>query len=280
MDTRELKTFIDICQTHNFSKTGRNLFVSRSAVVQQINRLENNLHTRLFNRTSHGVTLTKAGMYFYPLAEQLIATDAEIFRKMRSFSNSLTIGTIFLNKPVLFEQKWRELDGWKDRPTVKFVELNDLRHIPEQVDIIEFFRIFGFFDKEYYFLPLKQDSAVLAVPQNSKLARKKKIQIADLNGLDVAMQAPNISKTGDEIEQYLKTRCSQIRFHNLETYNSSFFSTCQFNNWSMIIPTTWEDAARPYVFKKVDWHFKLNYGFYYRKDASQLVKELIQKWKK
>lgn len=58
METNRLAIFLDVCKTGNFSETGRNLYVSRSAIVQEIKKLENELGVQLFQRSTHAVKIT------------------------------------------------------------------------------------------------------------------------------------------------------------------------------------------------------------------------------
>ena len=58
-----LDTFMTVAESGSFSKAASQLFVTPSAVIQQINALEARLKVPLFNRTNKGVSLTKQGYY-------------------------------------------------------------------------------------------------------------------------------------------------------------------------------------------------------------------------
>ncbi|KRL88214.1 helix-turn-helix domain-containing protein [Lactobacillus kalixensis] len=64
MYNEQLDTFISIAESGSFSKTTEQMFISRNAVMQQINLLEKNTDLTLFIRTTHGVKLTAAGKIF------------------------------------------------------------------------------------------------------------------------------------------------------------------------------------------------------------------------
>ena len=40
METKQLAIFLDVCKTQSFSETSRNMYITRSAIVQHINKLE------------------------------------------------------------------------------------------------------------------------------------------------------------------------------------------------------------------------------------------------
>lgn len=57
----QLETFITVASLGSFSKAADELFVSPTAIMKQINMLENRLKVKLFIRTNHGLELTEAG---------------------------------------------------------------------------------------------------------------------------------------------------------------------------------------------------------------------------
>ncbi len=59
-----LETFIKVAECGSFTKAADALYVTATAVMKQINALESELSVRLFERTNHGSTLTKAGESF------------------------------------------------------------------------------------------------------------------------------------------------------------------------------------------------------------------------
>ena len=55
------KYFYAVAQTGNISAAAKQLYTSQPVVSKYIGRLENELHTQLFIRTSRGVRLTDEG---------------------------------------------------------------------------------------------------------------------------------------------------------------------------------------------------------------------------
>ena len=62
--------FYEVAGCRNFSVAARKLYISQPAVSKAISRLEENLDTVLFHRSSRGVTLTKEGELLYQHVEQ------------------------------------------------------------------------------------------------------------------------------------------------------------------------------------------------------------------
>ena len=65
MNDRQLLSFIKIVETGSFSKVAKDSFISVPAMVQQIDRLEEDLGFRLLLRSNQGVRLTDQGKIFY-----------------------------------------------------------------------------------------------------------------------------------------------------------------------------------------------------------------------
>lgn len=83
MNTRQLECFCLIAENNSFSQTAAALYISQSAVTQQISALEKELGFRLFERTTKAVRLTSAGEVFRPYAENAL--------QMLSRGNSLAL---------------------------------------------------------------------------------------------------------------------------------------------------------------------------------------------
>ena len=72
MYNHQLDTFIKTADLGSFCKAGEALYISSTAVIQQINLLENLCGFKLFVRSNHGVKLTPAGRSLYEDAKTLI----------------------------------------------------------------------------------------------------------------------------------------------------------------------------------------------------------------
>jgi DNA-binding transcriptional LysR family regulator len=73
MELRHLRYFLAVAETQNFRRAAEREFVAQSALSQQIARLEAQLGTRLFTRTTRHVRLTPAGEVLRPLARRILA---------------------------------------------------------------------------------------------------------------------------------------------------------------------------------------------------------------
>lgn len=77
MNENALQSFVKIVELESFSEAADALFVSQSALSQQIRALEKQLKVELFRHTRRQVILTPAGREFYPKARQILALYQE-----------------------------------------------------------------------------------------------------------------------------------------------------------------------------------------------------------
>lgn len=114
MELRQLSTFIRVAQFKSFSKAAESLGYSQSAVTVQIRQLEEELHTRLFDRMGKRITLTDPGAQFLSRAYDVLN---EVNKARLSVADAgelhgrLHIGTIeslcFAKLPAVLRQFWQ-----------------------------------------------------------------------------------------------------------------------------------------------------------------------------
>ncbi len=72
MDINQLKYFISVAQTLNFSEAARRNGLTQPSISHHINELEKQLDCKLFIRDKRSVTLTDAGRTFLPNALEIV----------------------------------------------------------------------------------------------------------------------------------------------------------------------------------------------------------------
>ena len=84
MNQSALEGFVKIVEMDSFSAAAEALYLSQSALSQQIRTLEGQLQFELFQHVPRRVILTPAGRDFYPKAKQLVALYQEAVRHARA----------------------------------------------------------------------------------------------------------------------------------------------------------------------------------------------------
>ena len=72
MYNHQLKTFLEVAEAGSFAGAAMKLYISSSAVIQQINNLEEDLKVSLFTRSKKGVCLTEAGEFLLERAKEIM----------------------------------------------------------------------------------------------------------------------------------------------------------------------------------------------------------------
>ena len=84
MNESALEGFVKIVEMNSFSAAAETLYLSQSALSQQIRTLEGQLQFELFQHVPRRVVLTPAGQDFYPKAKQLVALYQQAVRHARA----------------------------------------------------------------------------------------------------------------------------------------------------------------------------------------------------
>lgn len=107
MELRQLKYFLKVAETLNFSEAAKALYVTQSTLSQQVKQLEQEFGTQLLTRTSHSVSLTEAGYELVPYARKTIDSANLCKTLVADLSNlrsgTLNIGVTYTFSPILNE---------------------------------------------------------------------------------------------------------------------------------------------------------------------------------
>lgn len=136
MEFRRIEYFLVLAEKLNYAKAARELCISPQALTKQINLMEEELGTRLFNRTTRSVSLTEDGFLcknqFQNLKAQYDATIAAVEDAIRRKHKLIKIGffaplprNIFLNRIISslvsefddidFEMTTNNMDGLRSQ---------------------------------------------------------------------------------------------------------------------------------------------------------------------
>ena len=98
MDWDKLKIFHAVAESGNFTKATYALNLSQSAISRQIQSLENELKTQLFERHARGLSLTENGEYLFKTAHEVISklkdVESTLMDKKDKPSGKLTVTTV------------------------------------------------------------------------------------------------------------------------------------------------------------------------------------------
>lgn len=287
MYNSQLDTFICIADNGSFNKAAEKMFVSSTAVIKQINTLEQHLNMKLFHRTNHGITLTPAGSVLYRHAKNIIAYSesavSEAKQAMNTSGKTFCVGTSILNPCKPFMDVWYQVSdqfpGYKLH-IVPFKDdhadiLSEIEALGEKFD----FLVAGCDSKEWLsrcnFLKLGSYKQCIAVSHTHPLAKRKSISVKDLFGQTVMMVKKGDSGTVDciraELERYREVKIEDTpRFYDVEVFNQ-----CEQTGAVLLTLDCWKDVHPSIVTIPVKWNYALPYGILYSINCGVEVQNVV-----
>mgnify|MGYP002748022952 FL=1 len=79
MDLKQIEYIVKIAETGNITRAAEQLFVTQSALNQQLLKLENALGIKLFYRRKHDLTPTDAGKVYLKYGRQMLIEKREAY---------------------------------------------------------------------------------------------------------------------------------------------------------------------------------------------------------
>ncbi len=105
MDINQLKYFVSVSQTLNFTEAARRHGLTQPAISHHINELEAQLGSKLFTRDRRSVALTESGRGFLPYALEMIELSEkaafQISQMKKGYKGSLSIAALTTSSAIL-----------------------------------------------------------------------------------------------------------------------------------------------------------------------------------
>lgn len=286
MELRQLKYFVGIAETGRFSDASKALFISQSAVSQQIKALEEELGTQLFVRQPHSVALTESGQELLPLARRVLRGVTDCYERISDLKGmlcgELNIGLTFTLEAYVRDAMLRFL---KEYPKVQinahyrtYREL--LKNLRDgEIDIM--MSMMPISDHEFCESHHFGDYRLVAVMRdNHPLAKKEKLTFADLQPHSMILPEKGI-RDRNIIESYIHKETGQLNIRSLINDASAMMNIIQesnligiiaehaINNRPLLRTVPIEDLSEPI---KVYCHFNRDIP---RKHAAEVFREIL-----
>lgn len=217
MDNKTLRTFVTVAKFANFSAAARDLHTVQPTVSRHISDLENELGVKLFQRNTHQVTLTAAGEWLLPEAQQILANEqkvktliTQVVQKKREMNIGYLATACSFFLPDLIGQyraQYPEVnahlhemtgEGQKEALLAGIIDVAFCRYQPD-LDENEFSAVRIYADKLVALLPLQHTLAHESEIDLRQLAREKFILFQRSKWVDIYDQIVGAcSKSGFE----------------------------------------------------------------------------------
>jgi LysR family transcriptional regulator, low CO2-responsive transcriptional regulator len=217
MDFDQLATFLEVARHTSFSRAAERRFRTQPAISAQIRSLEDEVGTRLFDRSGGKVALTDAGKLFLDYAEKAIAARkaaldriAEVDRRpggeLTIAANEATFLHILPDALATFKQK-------HPRVSLQVRRAERTAIIEAVIDSTADFGIVSMpiKDDRLVVYPLHHDDIVAILPPGHALAQFKAVTLTQLARYPLLMPKPgNLRQALDRLfnDQQLRTEVS------------------------------------------------------------------------
>lgn len=280
MDDRQLETFIKIADTGSFSASEKEMYISKQAMLKQINSLEDELGFKLFIRKHNGVELSEQGKVFYDGSKKLLKDKEILIHKCLQIKDKdyLRIGSTdhqtFLD-PVNTEFQ-------KQYPYVKLKRIIHPNHAGEwrvDNDIQDIAEAFDLNLQQFHncmFIPLQKRYYCAVFSENHPLHQFKHIQLDTLKKYKTIV-FPLMMKTEvmDSLLETYKDTNNLILSDDLD-HQLDILYQCIDHNEILISANPFIDSIEEVVSMPIDEKWSVEYGLLYRPPLTSNTKKYIE----
>lgn len=284
----QLETFLRVADAGSFNKAAEESYITPTAVIKQINLLEESLGVKLFDRSHRGLTLTKAGRSMYQDAKYIIqyCRDSVTRAKnaMQEDENIIRIGSSPMTPAQLLMELWSRVQTL--HPDIKF-QIVPFENTPENareilanlgknIDVVG-----GIFDETMLHLrgcaglELVRGPFHCAVSIHHRLAAKDKLQITDLYGENLMLMHRGWSHYVDQLRDDLWQHHPQIHIVDFDFYNMDVFNRCENTNDVLLAIPGWATVHPLLKIIPVEWNYSIPYGILHSPEPTPTVQRFL-----
>lgn len=193
MNTKQMEYIVKIAEENSITKAAEKLYITQSALDQQLLKLEKELGLQLFHRAKNSLKLTAAGEVYVAYAKKIINLKKEAYLILGDMAEkqagTLTIGLTPERGIEMFMAVYPEFYQSYPDMTVIPREINVKRQLEmlrnDTLDI-GFVTLSSLPKGNLEFKPITQDNMVLAIPASHPYAKYanppgKPLAVADLS---------------------------------------------------------------------------------------------------
>ena len=284
----QLDTFLRVADAGSFNKAAEEAYITPTAVIKQINLLEDHLEVKLFERSHRGLVLTKAGKSLYQDTKYIIqyCKDSVTRAKnaMQEDGKIIRIGTSPMTPAQILVELWPKIH--EHYPDIKFQLIpfentpenarEILRNLGQNIDIVA-----GIFDdtmlklRQCNGLELSRTPICCAVSLNHPLAAKDRLKITDLYGENLMLMHRGWSKFVDEFRDDLWANHPEIHIVDFDFYNVNVFNQCENSNDILMVTRNWENIHPLLKIIPVEWDYTIPFGLLYSSQPSRMIQQFL-----
>lgn len=293
MNINQLETFTKVVQEGSFSKAAEKLYVSPTAIIKQINILEDEIGTLLLKRTHRGIKLTEAGESFYHDAKHIIQYSLDSIKRAQAkgeqIDKLIRVGTSITTPSQCVLELLPQIHEEDTSLKFRFVSFENtpenaveiLKHLGDNIDIIA-----GVYSPKYIKERLCNAQKLYEVPMcvamsiYHPLAKKEWLELEDLYDQNLMVIHRGWNEYVDQMRDDITDNHPMIHIKDFDFYNLETFNHCETTQSLMIGFEFWKQAHPLLKIVPVNWNYSVPFGIHYSLTPSKQVKTFIQIIKK
>ena len=283
----QLTTFISVAENGSFSKSADVLYITPTAVMKQINALEERLGITLFERTNHGLKLTEAGKSFLQDAKYIVDYSDRAIEKAKEIDNkdkqqSIRIGTSIMTPAKFLLDVWAEIQKFNPYLKIELIPFENtpinsveiLKNLGKHIDIVA-----GLYDDNFLeergckAAHLYDKKLLFAIPVTHPLCGKEKITLSDLKSRKAFLIRKNWNEYIDELRTDLTENGTEIV--DFEMFHLGAYNRAVQENAPIITVEGWEDVHPLLRIIPADWGYRIPFGILYSPTPTKQVRDFI-----
>lgn len=275
-----LDTFIKSAELGSFSKVANNYYISPSAVIQQMNQLENLIKTKLFDRTKKGISLTEAGEFLLIESKALIAQSNYILEHLKNMSitesNNVNVGINPFHMPQLLYKFWNIYYLKNTNCTLSSYTFSDSGEgVKDNTDIIEGLNFNEpLWQKNFKFYKINEVKIKLLMSKHASLSKHSILSWIDIKNATIVNIKDGVNNITDEINSELIK--NNIKLIKIDIYSTANIIQYLAKDYYVIIPECWLGFHPDSKMVDFTWNYTIPYGFFLSNTATKSAQELIK----
>lgn len=284
----QLDTFLRVADAGSFNKAAEAAYITPTAVIKQINLLEEELDVKLFERSHRGLKLTKAGMSLYKDTKYIIqyCRDSVVRAKnaMQEDVNVIRIGTSPMTPAGILVELWPKIHVICPEIKFQLVPFENtpenareiLKNLGQNIDVVA-----GIFDdtllnvRSCAGFEISRQPLCCAVSIHHPLASKNKLNPRDLYGENLMLMHRDWSHYVDELRDDIWQNHSEIHIIDFDFYSVDIFNRCENSNDILMAVQAWDTVHPLLKVIPVEWEHSIPYGLLHSKTPSDAVKRFL-----
>ena len=288
MNNIHLETFIRIVEAGSFNKAAEELYITSTAIIKQINLLENDVGVQLFERTHRGLKLTKAGESLYADAKYIVTYCRDAIRRARNAMETeksvIRIGTSPMTPAQILTDLWPKIHEHCSNLSFQIIPFENtpenareiLKNLGQNIDVVT-----GVFDDTLLNvrgcsgLEITKEPLCCAVSIYHPLAVRDKLTVQDLYGEELLMMHRGWSSYVDKLREELTEHHREIKIVDFDFYDVSIFNRCELEKNVLLVIKSWNCVHPMLKVIPVEWNQSIPFGVLYSTNPSETVNQFL-----